>query len=553
MERQVASATVKKIWAKQPEAWKADEACAQIIRNRLGWVDTLEGMRREVDTLGKFAKEMRSAGFRDVVLLGMGGSSLAPEVFSHTFLPSGPGRFLVLDSTDPASVRGVERTVNLRETLFIAASKSGKTIETRSQMHYFLGRLEAAGITHPGRNFLAITDAGSELETFAAERKFRRIFLNAADIGGRYSALSYFGLVPAALWGVNVLAVMMGAQEASQVCGPTSPPEANLGLQLGALMGAAAQQKLEKLYLLATPTLVSLGYWIEQLVAESTGKEGKGIVPVAGEVAGSVELFADGVVVLLGLAGEDRGPIYEMIHPLNARGVPMVDIRLGRREQLGAEFFKWEVATAVAGAALQINPFDEPNVQESKDNTSRLLEQLAKEGQLPTGVPRLAERGIELHVEGLARNRIFTTRLDAALRTFFDDRQKGDYLALLAYVDRSAANARKLETMRLLLRDRLRMPVLLGYGPRFLHSIGQLYKGGPASGMFLEITAADAEDAAIPGAAYSFGQLKMAQALGDLQALVRRDKPVLRLHLAQGPAEGLAQLHGALQEATAPH
>jgi len=358
--------------------------------------------------------------------------------------------------------------------------------------------------------------------------------------------------VPAALCGVEVDAVVAAAAEMRAACGPAAPAAGNASLELGALLGAGATHGADKLILLSTPGLVPLSNWIEQLVAESTGKEGKGIVPVAGGVAPTPEVLAEGcVVAALRLEGEDSAALDALVDPLKARGVPVAEIRLGGPVELGGEFFKWEAATAVAGAALGIDPFDEPNVQESKDNTAHILEGFQSSGQMPAGAPRLTEAGIELYAEGPVRHNISTLRLSEALRTFLAQRQPGDYLALLAYVDRNAANAALLDALRARLGERLRLPVLLGYGPRYMHSIGQLYKGGPPAGMFLLITAAPVEDLAIPGAKYSFGQLEMAQALGDLESLVRREKPALRLHLARGPEAGLAELQKAMTQALA--
>lgn len=543
---------VEKIWSKQAELWKTDAAHAGVIRNRLGWLDVLEPMRSEVEALHRSARDARSAGLGDVVLLGMGGSSLAPEVFALTFArPAGP-RFFVLDSTDPASVLAVQRAVDLRRTLFVVASKSGKTIETLSQFHYFRQRLEAAGGTNSGANFIAITDADSYLDQLAAECSFRRVFRNPADIGGRYSALSYFGLVPAALCGVPVAAVLDAALEMREACAPAAPPETNPALALGALMGVAARTGADKLFLLATPALAPLGNWIEQLVAESTGKEGKGIIPIAGEVPGPPDVFGeDGVVALLALAGEERRALDELVAALAARGMPVVDICLDAREQLGAEFFKWELATAVAGAVLQINPFDEPNVQESKDLTARILEDFQRTAAMPVGRPSVTGDAVELYAAEEVASRLAAPRIADSLRRFLDGRQRGDYLALLAFVDRSPTNEQRLQAIRVLLRDLLKMPVLLGFGPRYLHSIGQLYKGGPPAGMFVEITAADARDLPVPGARYTFGQLKFAQALGDLQALARRGKPAIRLHLVAGVDAGLAALRRLFEEALA--
>ncbi len=554
IKRLAAMGAIQKIWSKQADLWKSDADHTRVIVNRLGWIEVLEAMRGEAAALAEFAGEIRQAGLRDIVLLGMGGSSLAPEVFSLTFpAPSDGRRFFVLDSTDPGSILGVARAIDLRRTLFIVASKSGKTIETLSQFFCFHHRLNATGMRPPGQNFVAITDSGSYLAQLAGEYSFRRTFLNPADIGGRYSALSYFGLVPAALWGVDLGAVLDAAMEMRAACGPAAAPaENNPALELGALMGVGAQHGADKLILLATPSLVPLSNWIEQLVAESTGKEGQGIVPVTGGVPPQMEVLAEGcVVAVLRLAEEDTAALDAILPEIRARGAPVVEIRLNRQTELGGEFFKWEAGTAVLGAVLGIDPFDEPNVQESKDNTARILEGFQLSGHLPTGSPRLVEEGIELYAEGVVRHSISTIRLSEALRTFLAQRQPRGYLALLAYVDRNAANAASLDALRARLGERLGLPVLLGYGPRYLHSIGQLYKGGPPTGMFLVITAAVAQDQTIPGAKYTFGQLQMAQALGDLESLLRRGKPALRLHLARGAQDGLAELRRVVDQALA--
>lgn len=540
---------IERIFVKDASLWKSDEAIQKTIRNRLGWCHSIEPMQREAAAIAQFAKEVDGSGIRDVVLLGMGGSSLAPEVFSLVFPAPGARRLFVLDSTDPASIHGVERAVNLRETLFVVASKSGKTIETLSQFRYFYAAMELAGVKPPGQNFIAITDPGSFLEQQAREMNFRKTFLNAADIGGRFSVLSYFGLVPAALWGVDLAALLESAAALKSASGAAVPAEQNGPLALGALMGVAERAGARALHLFATPALASMGNWIEQLVAESTGKEGRGVLPVAAEAPGSASLFADGVAVFLTLQGEESPALGSLAFELEEKGTPVVHITLERREELGAEFFRWELATAVVGASLEINPFDEPNVQESKDNTGRILEQFKKTRVMPSTIPRIAEGEIGLFAEGPARNRIFTRKIAGALRTFFGDRNPGDYLAILAYVDRSEENVKRLESMRVKIRNKLKMPVLVGFGPRFLHSIGQFYKGGPAQGMFLQITCADAEEAKIPGEDFTFTQLKMAQALGDLEALVKRDKPVLRLHLKNGARDGLAGIQAMLDEA----
>lgn len=550
LNRLRAGEALQKIWSRQPGLWKDDAEHARIIANRLGWVTVLDSMRAETPALRDLAGDIRESGVCDLVLLGMGGSSLAPEVFSLTFeAPSGQ-RFFVLDSTDPVSIQHVERSIELAHTLFIVASKSGKTIETLSQFFYFHRRLTQAGVRPEGRSFLAITDRGSYLDHLADEYKFRLRFRNPPDIGGRYSALSYFGLVPAALWGVDIAAVVDGAMEMRAACGPEGAADANPALQLGSLLGAAARKGDDKLILLSTPKLTPLGNWIEQLIAESTGKEERGIVPVAGGVAPPLDVLARGcVTVALALEGDDRAAVDAILRALEQRNAPFVEIRLRAPALLGAEFFKWETATALAGASLAIDPFDEPNVQESKDNTARILEAFEVSGEMPLGSPRLAEAGIELYADPAVRGSISTLQLSAALRTLFSERRPDDYVAILAYVARDADNGDELEALRAVLAERLSLPVLLGYGPRYMHSIGQLYKGGPAAGIFLMITSRKDDDLPIPGAKYTFGQLEMAQALGDLQSLGRLGKPALRLHLAEGVRPGLAALRRAVDQA----
>lgn len=545
-----AGEAVQKMWARQPGLWKDDAEHARIIANRLGWMGVLDSMSAETPALLDLARDVDDSGLCDIVLLGMGGSSLAPEVFSLTFPPRSGRRFFVLDSTDPLAIRQVERAIDLAHCLFIVASKSGKTIETLSQFFYFHHRLNQAGIRPVGRSFLAITDRGSYLDHLAEEYNFRLTFRNPPDIGGRYSALSYFGLLPAALCGVDIAAVLDTAIEMRAACGPDAQSDANPAFQLGSLLGAAARRGDDKLFLLSTPKLVPLGNWIEQLIAESTGKEERGIVPVAGGIAPPLDVLArGGVTAVLLLENDDRSEVETILRALEQRGAAFAEIRLKAPEQLGAEFFKWQTATALVGASLAIDPFDEPNVQESKDNTARILELFETTGQTPLGSPRLVESGIEVYADGAARGAISTLQLSAALRTFFSERRPDDYVAILAYVARDAANRAELDALRATLGERLKLPVLLGYGPRYLHSIGQLYKGGPVSGMFLMITAAKSEDLPIPGSKYAFAQMEMAQALGDLQSLGRLGKPALRLHLTDGAPAGLSSFRRAVDQA----
>ncbi len=533
---------IERIWKKDASLWKTDEAHGKVIRNRLGWLNP-NVMSQQAAEVAQFAQQTYADGFRDIVLLGMGGSSLAPEVFSLVF-PSTLRfqKFWVIDSTDPASLKAVEKNSDLRKCLFIVASKSGKTIETLSQFRYFHEKVRQAGVNPPGSNFIAITDAGSFLDQQAQEQKFRKIFRNPEDIGGRYSAISLFGLVPAALWGIAPATNMSSAEAMRKICFPDNFQVAgNPAAELGALMGVAAKYGMDKMLLLTSERLAPLGNWIEQLVAESTGKEGHGVIPVAGEIAGAPDVYGDDCyAVTIALHGEDVRPAVGLAMALEMRGAPVVEIALNEPEQLGGEFFRWEVATAVAGAVLGVNPFDEPNVTESKDATARILSDFESSGAMQTGEAVYGDADFDIFSSGAnGRNAKAQDFLSTIVPEF--QHKPGDYLAILAYVDRNAEIQKLLRAIRFHLRDTLRMPVLLGFGPRFLHSIGQLFKGGPAKGMFLQITCADAEDMMVPGAKYSFGQLKMAQALGDLESLVKRGKPAARLHLKKGAVAGLRQ------------
>jgi glucose-6-phosphate isomerase len=552
----IAAHAVEKLWERRADLWTSDAEQARIIANRLGWLGIAGAMRPQSEDLAAFARAIVQEGFRDVVLLGMGGSSLAAEVFVLTFpKPAGTRRFFNLDTTDPETIRAVERSIDLRQTLFVVASKSGQTIETLSLFFYFYHRLNLAGARPPGKHFVAITDEGSYLAQLAGEYSFRETFLNPSNIGGRYSALSYFGLVPAALWGAEFDAVLDAALEMQAACSPGVSAEANRALTLAALLGAAARNALApmgKLFLLATPRLLPLANWVEQLVAESTGKDGTGIVPVVCGNAPVADSLEEGcVLATLSLAGEKTAELDTLVASLQPRGVPVARIHLGRTAELGAAFFLWEVATALAGAVLGINPFDEPNVRENKENTSRILEQFQATGKLPSGTPRLSESGIELYAEGTLRRQLSTLRFPEAVRSFLAQRKPVDYLAVLAYLDRNDSNADCLEVLRTMLSEHLHLPVSLGYGPRYLHSTGQLFKGGPGTGMYLMITAKKSQDVHIPGTRYTFGLLQMAQALGDLEALTLRGKPALRLHLTEGTQKGLEDLRKRLAQALA--
>jgi glucose-6-phosphate isomerase len=546
---------VRRLFRRDPTLWKEGAEHRSIILNRLGWLDSPHWLGERIEELTSFASEVRSEGFTRVLLLGMGGSSLAAEVLAEV-LTAAPGAptLEVLDSTDPAAIRAAEASHRLDRTFFLVSSKSGRTIETLSQYRYFRTRLEEMRVADAARRFIAITDGGSALERLAREEGMRRVFLNPADIGGRYSALSYFGMVPAALLGHDLESLAERASRAAEAC-TSSDPVLNDALRLGAFLGAAALAGKDKLTLLTSPSLRPLGYWIEQLVAESTGKEGRGIVPVEGEPPGFARYYSpDRCFVSITLASEPASELAGLGAELRQAGAPWIDITLSERIELGAEFFRWETATAIAGAALRIDPFDEPNVQESKDNTAAILVEIEKSGEVPSGEPRSREEGVEIYLtDGLWRTLTSNTpghpSLEMLIGRFLALKKPGDYLAILAYLQRTAASESAFAQLRREIRDAVRIPVLQGYGPRYLHSIGQLYKGGPAGGMFLIITSADGQDLPIPESGVTFGKLQLAQALGDLRSLDSRGKPTLRLHIAGSVTQGLATIAQAVERA----
>ncbi|MDO8614499.1 MAG: glucose-6-phosphate isomerase [Dehalococcoidia bacterium] len=521
--------------------WSADPAAQELIRNRLGWLTIHEYMAERLDDLRRFSQEVQEGGFRDVVLLGMGGSSLAPEVFQRTIGPAhGFPPLTLLDTTDPASIRAVEISLDVQRTLFFVSSKSGTTIETLSLYRYFADRCRA------GRdgdavldNFVAITDPGTPLAAQARAAGFRRCFLNPPDVGGRYSALSYFGLAPAAAIGVDAARVLEAAA--------ALPPRD--ALQLGATLAQMAAVGRDKITFLAPPALQSFSAWTEQLLAESTGKDGKGLIPIDGEPAGAPSAYAgDRLFVRLALEGQRDG-LDQPLRALQAAGYPVITLTLRDAHDLGREFLRWEIATAAAGAALGINPFDEPNVKESKDNTNEVLREAARAGRLPEPEPAAADGGLTLYY-GEPVRRLLDGR--AALPAFFggDLARPGDYFALLAYVPRTPEHDALLTQLRTVLRDATGIATTHGYGPRYLHSTGQLHKGGPDKGVFLQITADDPQDLEIPGeSAYGFSTLKRAQALGDMQALQSRGRRLIRVHLGADATGGLRTLVDMAQAA----
>ena len=506
---------VGRIWRRDHTVWKPDPT---EIADRLGWLDLTDSMDEHVPTLQALAQGVRADGFRHVVLLGMGGSSLGPEVIGQTFssAPEFP-KLLVLDSTVPSAVLAVTEETDPANTLFLVSSKSGTTTEPLAFYSYFRGLVEeAVGKDKAGRHFIAITDPGTSLEKLAQEHGFRRVFPNPPDIGGRYSVLSYFGLVPAALIGVDIPRLLESANRMREQCASLIPNHDNPGARLGANMSTLALQGRDKLILVTSPSIGSFGLWVEQLIAESTGKEGKGIIPVAGEPLVDPASYGDDrLFVYLRLEDDDNADTDAAIVAIESSGQPVVRLELGNLYDLGAEFFRWEFATAVAGAVLGIHPFDQPNVQQAKDETVQGLQEHSASGRLP-------------QVEAAS-----------SLANLLSAAGTGDYLAIMAYVHQTPETDQALEDLRRRVTERHHIATTLGYGPRFLHSTGQVHKGGPDSGLFLQLTVDHPKDIPVPDESYTFGVLAEAQALGDLKVLQALGRRVVRIRL---PSEDGAEI-----------
>jgi glucose-6-phosphate isomerase/transaldolase/glucose-6-phosphate isomerase len=509
---------VARLWSKDHQLWKPEPT--EIV-NRLGWLTVADQLREKTGPLQSFAQAVRRDGFRDVVLLGMGGSSLGPEVLRCSFGSArGFPRLWVLDSTVPGFVRQVTKAITPSRTLFILASKSGGTIEVMSLYAHFSGLVARAKKNRGGGQFIAITDPGTSLGVLAHERGFRTTFTNPPDIGGRYSVLSYFGLVPAALMGLDVATLLARGIEMAQACRPGIPPDQNPGAYLGAVMGILGRSGRDKVTIVASPKISSFGLWAEQLLAESTGKEGRGLVPVAQEPLAPPDAYGnDRLFAYLRLEGDANADCDRHVKALERAGQPVVRLALRDAYDLAAEFFRWEFATAMAGHYLGIHPFDQPNVQESKENTSRVLEHVKAHGQLPR------QDGPESGVE-----------------TLLSQAGPGRYLAILAYLTPSAQADAAIRTLRKTLLAKHHLTTTAGYGPRYLHSTGQLHKGGPNSGLFLQLIEDMKPDMAIPGQPYTFGTLAQAQAAGDYQSLQARHRAVVRVRLGSRAAQAIKKV-----------
>jgi len=539
-----AARAAERIWQRDPTFWGGDAAREASVSNRLGWLDVPSWTRARLDELTRFAEQVRADGFRNAVVLGMGGSSLAPEVLRRTFgHRQGWPEMHVLDSTDPATIADLHRRVDPARTLFFVSSKSGTTLEAISLFRYFYQEVRTVLHDRAGESFVAVTDEGTPLQALAREHGFRRVFTNPADIGGRYSALSLFGMVPAAVAGMDVAKLLdrgMAAADAAR----SGDGDA---LRLGAALGELALRGRDKATFVVAPSVDAFGLWVEQLIAESTGKQGRGILPVAGEPLGTPRHYGpDRVFIELRMEADSTGEEDALVGALVAEGQPVITIDLEDPYDLGREFFRWEFSIAVAGRVLEINPFDEPNVQESKDNTGRVLKEFAATGRLDLAAIDDAKVPLALTATGHAAEGSLAQVVAELLASTDED----GYLAITAYVRQTAETDVAFASIRQMVRDARRVATTLGYGPRFLHSTGQLHKGGPPKGVFLQVTAGDEADIAIPGAPYTFSQLKRAQAIGDFQALIDHGRPVLRVHLGRDVSGGLEALREAVAAAT---
>lgn len=546
IEQWRADRNIHRLWTGDASLWtNSDEA------NWLGWLRVTEGRIPHIQQLTQAARDLVDAGFKHAVLLGMGGSSLTPEVMKLTFgSASGYPEFHVLDSTDPQQIRTIESKIDLKNTVFIVSSKSGTTLEPNILQKYFYERVrEAVGADKAGSHFIAVTDPGSKVQRAAESQKFRYIFPGVPSIGGRYSALSNFGLVPAAVMGIDIARLLDRTERMVQACGPTCAVEHNPGALLGIILGTLANNGVDKVTIVASPGISDLGAWMEQLLAESTGKQGKALIPVDREQLGSADLYGkDRVFVYARLATAPDTTQDSRIDDLEKAGFPVVRINVAEPYDLGQEFFRWEIATAVAGAVMKLNPFNQPDVEASKVVTRELAAEYEQTGKLPAESPIANEKGVQLFGDGPFPISAAPHSLPDVLRAHLDTLREGDYFALLAYIEMNKENEDRLQAIRHMVRDRKHVATCLGFGPRFLHSTGQAYKGGPATGVFLQITADDSVNLPVPGQKYTFGVIKAAQALGDLRVLTSRGRRVLRAHLPANVGAGLQTLQNAIAE-----
>jgi len=542
---------VKRLWSRDASLWTGQDESKW-----LGWLDIVEEQLAQHDALQKFAKDVHARGFEHILLLGMGGSSLCPEVLRMTYgrIPHFPALH-VLDSTDPGQVKAFEHQVDIAKTLFIVASKSGSTLEPNIFKQYFFERAkQVVGADKVGSHFVAITDPGSKMQQVAEGDKFLHIFFGRPSIGGRYSALSNFGMAPAAAMGLDTKKFLDRTAEMVKACGAGASVEENPGVALGIILGAAANAGRDKITIITSPGISDLGAWLEQLIAESTGKIGKGIIPVDREHLSSPDAYGnDRVFAHLRLENEADADQSAKVAAIEKAGHPVVRITMPDVYDLGAEFFRWEIATAVVGAVIGINPFNQPDVEASKVATRALTSEYEAKGSLPAEKPILEDNGVKLFTDEKNAAELVKLAPEKSLAGYLKAHlgriKAGDYFAVLGYIQMNAEHEESLQAVRHAVRDGKHVATCLGFGPRFLHSTGQAYKGGPNSGVFLQVTCDDSVELPVPGQKYTFGVVKAAQARGDFQVLAERGRRALRVHLGKDLRSGLAALQAAVNKA----
>jgi len=538
---------VARLWQKDASLWSnADES------KWLGWLTITNEQLANLDTLKQLAEEVKKAKFKHVLLLGMGGSSLCPEVLRMTFGKiAGFPELHVLDSTDPVQIKAIEKKVDLKKTLCIVSSKSGSTLEPNIFKQYFSERVgKAVGDKVAGSRFIAVTDPGSKMQQVAEDDKFWKIFAGDPSIGGRYSALSNFGMVPAAAMGMDLGKFLRTTQEMVKACGASSTADSNPGVLLGNILGVAANHGRDKITIITSPGISDLGAWLEQLIAESTGKIGKGIIPVDREKLAKPSVYgSDRIFAYLRLANKPNKAQDAAVAAIEKAGHPVVRITLPNVYALGQEFFRWEIATAVAGSIIGINAFNQPDVEASKIETKKLTSQYEATGSLPPESPFFIAKDAKLFADDKNSAALSGGKsLNEILKTHLSRIGAGDYFAVLGYIPMNAQNEKALQTIRMSVRDAKKVATCMGFGPRFLHSTGQAYKGGPNSGVFLQMTCDDASDLAVPGQKYTFGVVKAAQARGDFAVLAERGRRALRVHLGKNLKSGLNALAKAVSQ-----
>jgi transaldolase/glucose-6-phosphate isomerase len=540
-----------RLYNKDPYLWKTDAEQAKMITEAMGWITVADNYKPVTDELTVFAGEIKGEGYKHVVLLGMGGSSLCSEVARETYgSANGYPELLVLDNTDPAAILDIEKQVDLEKTLFIVATKSGGTLETLSFFRYYYDQLEKKGKSNTGNNFIAITDPGSPLVKIAEAYKFRKTFLNATDIGGRYSVLSNFGLLPMALMGIDTDAIMHSAKQMRSSSDGYVPSASNPAISLGMLLGICQRHGRDKVTFTLSSSIKSFGYWVEQLIAESTGKEGLGLVPVNGEAAGAPSLYGkDRVFVHMYLATDDNAADEQKMQALEDAGNPIVRIKVANKLALGGEFYRWEIATAIAGMVIGINPFNQPNVAESKKNTNNLLDEWQKEGEFKPADPLLKVDGFTVYGgTPVATIKDNSQSIGAVIAAFGALAGPGNYIAFLPYFPMTDSRTKILQAWRQQTRDQLKEATTLLNGPRYLHSTGQLHKGGPATGLYIILVSDEKTLLPIPGQKYGFETLHEAQSLGDYRSLDDKGRKVIRINLGANIDKGLEQLWTSIQQ-----